>query len=203
MKKAERLVSVRLFPQSFTLYSFLAFSRPGKRKQHSKTASKGTSWLKVCPTVVPTAGDVKWIVCLMSPREVRKKRQEVILRKRDLRKQILQAQMELAEEEANEALLDLAAEEHAAAEQLSPVPENKTFIEKHRDQLEPDDLEFMEEEFCSTAEAIAYTGIKQTTFRKHVKNGEIDFQRAASGRLRFPTAAVVGFLINAKTKETS
>ena len=78
---------------------------------------------------------------------------------------------------------------------------SEDFIERHRSELEPDDFEFLEDDYRGTKAVVDHTGIPATSLKRLASEGKIETKKTANGHFRFSTISVVGYLINAKAAE--
>ena len=132
----------------------------------------------------------------MSARTIRETRRQLILKKTELQKQLLdiESQLLLCEMDAeNELLL-------ATAARNVPSSETESFIEAHHDRLEPGDLEFLEAEYRGTSQTVDFSGIPETTLRRLADAGKIQAKRVGRAR-QFQTSSVVGYLIDAQSQK--
>ena len=82
--------------------------------------------------------------------------------------------------------------------------ETENFIDQFRSELEVEDIEFLRQGDCSTAEASEYMGGKPSTqtFRRWAETNKIESFKNVSGNWRIKTVAIVRrVLVDAKTQE--
>lgn len=122
------------------------------------------------------------------------KYRELLMRKAEARKmeididveiQVLEKQMEIS------ALL-------AAGGVVAASSESADFIEQYRDQLEPDDIEFLSQEYRGTGEVVDQTGMSVSAIKRKAKSGEFDSRKDESGRHRYKTVSVMRCMVTKK-----
>lgn len=135
----------------------------------------------------------------MTPTECRTRRQQLIRQRAELRKKLIdvEADLEICELDAAHDLL------LATANRTPPGSETGSFIERNRHLLEPDDIEFLEQETRGLAEVAAYMQRSESSVRREIKSGKLPAARDGLGPWRIQTVPVVERLIHGKTQEAS
>ncbi|MEO1528797.1 MAG: hypothetical protein AAFX06_25540 [Planctomycetota bacterium] len=128
--------------------------------------------------------------------------QENLARRKDLRRQIASLEQQISSKRAEldicemDAGLDLLLA-NAGRPASAPTSETESFIAKYGDQFEPHYFEFLEQEYRGTADVLEFWGIKESTFRRKIKQWtEPDVLRGGSGNYRFKTISIVRQMIH-------
>ncbi len=88
--------------------------------------------------------------------------------------------------------------ELAAKPSGPPKSTTEQFIEEHRGDLEPEDLEFMSVNFRGAGEVSRHTEIPLTSLKRLADAGKIEIRKTESGHRRYSTVSVVRYLIDQK-----
>ncbi len=126
-------------------------------------------------------------------------RRKLIRQRAELRKQLIDVEADLE-------ICDLDAEHDlllATAKRGQTDSETAEFIERHRDKLDPDDLEFLEQEFRGLAEVAEHLAISESSVRREIKRGNLFAKRDGKGPWQIKSIPVVERLIRGKTEATN
>ncbi|QEF98136.1 hypothetical protein Mal15_21840 [Stieleria maiorica] len=122
---------------------------------------------------------------------------ELLTQQAAIQKQELDLRVEIQIVERQLQLLSLGG-----GTSVVPVDENQQFIEKYRDQLEPEDIEFLSKKYRSTKEVVEYTGFPRTSLRRDaLERGTIEYRKDENGNIRYKTISVMRKLLNVKAEE--
>lgn len=120
-------------------------------------------------------------------------------------RELLEAQAELQKQE-----LDLAVKIRVCEKALElasllartdagddrGVSESAEFIKEFGHELDPDDIEFLQQDYHGTKEVVDHTAIPATSLKRMAVNGLIDFTKTAKGHYRYKSVSVMKYLIN-------
>lgn len=113
--------------------------------------------------------------------------------------EVLENQKRIVELEAERQVLEKEMEFSAGMTLVGQaIPNGRSFIERRRNELEVEDLEFLSQEFRGTTETAEHTQLSVTTLKRLAKAGKIDFKKSTSGRFSFNTVSVVKYLLDGK-----
>ena len=125
--------------------------------------------------------------------------QKLLQDRAEARKRELDLEVEILVCEKQMELAALVAGGSATAADLHS--EIEQFIEKHRDQMEPYDFEFLKEEYRTVSEVAAHLEISTSSVRRLERSGEITRRQYPGKVIQLSSLSVVRYVINGKSEE--
>lgn len=129
----------------------------------------------------------------MPQTQSRDRRRNLIRRKAELRKQLIdvESELEVCELDYRQELLVASASPPRAS-----TTEIDSFIASHRGSLSPDELQFLAEPERGTTDVARFLDISERTIRRRCDEGFYRFDETDAGHRRISTVSVMETLLN-------